>query len=331
MQLGKRRLQRKGDEAVSPVIGVMLMVVIVVIIAAVVSGFAGGLVAKSNQKAPTLSMDVKVLNTGYWQGSGFFATVTGVSEPIPTKDIRIVTSWKAAHYSTSHQVTTGGNTVVADSPNTNVLLPPITLNGIYVAPFGIGAGVNRSEIGGAAGTEGVSFSSPWQQFGNYTLMPGTTLTAVPLGAKDGGSFGEANHWGGYGGADNASYQYYVPERTQTCYQYYRFSTWRNIGCCDDPVSSSCSAYKRYQNYLKYYPGQTYQQTIDAYWQQVPTSTAGQYSYTANCQDSSCLDSVKAVLGTNWNVLREGDIVNVKVIYIPTGKVIFDQDIPVTEA
>lgn len=314
----------------------MLMIVIVVIIAAVVSGFAGGLMGKSNQNAPTLSMDVKILNTGYWHGSGFFATVTGVSEPIPTKDLRMVTSWKAAHYDTSHKVTTGGNTVVASSPNTNVLLAPITLNGTYVAPFGIGAGVNRSEIGGAVGTEGASFSSPWQQFGNYTLIPGTTLTAVPLGAKDVGSFGslgETNHWGGYGGADNASYQYYVPGGTQTCYKYKMNNRWYEPGCCDNPVSSSCTAYKAYQKKTAFpgITGETYQKTLDGSMQTVPTSAAGRYYYTTNCMDSSCLDSVKAVLGTNWNYLRKGDLVNVKVIYTPTGKVIFNQDVPVTEA
>ena len=39
------------EQAVSPVVGVMLMLVVTIIIAAVVSGFAGGLV-KSQQKAP---------------------------------------------------------------------------------------------------------------------------------------------------------------------------------------------------------------------------------------------------------------------------------------
>lgn len=43
------------DEAVSPVVGVMLMLVVTIIIAAVVSGFAGGL-AGENQKAPQASI-----------------------------------------------------------------------------------------------------------------------------------------------------------------------------------------------------------------------------------------------------------------------------------
>ncbi|MDD1686432.1 type IV pilin, partial [Methanoregula sp.] len=77
-----------SERGVSPVVGVMLMLVVVIIIAAIVSGFSGNLMSGSSaKKAPTLSMDVKVVNTGYWQGSGFYATVTGVSEPIPTKDL----------------------------------------------------------------------------------------------------------------------------------------------------------------------------------------------------------------------------------------------------
>ena len=42
------------------------------------------------------------------------------------------------------------------------------------------------------------------------------------------------------------------------------------------------------------------------------------------------DPVAAVLGLGWESLRAGDTVNVKVIYMPTGKTIFDQNIPVTE-
>jgi len=46
---------RKNDEAVSPVVGVMLMLVVTIIIAAVVSGFAGGL-AGSQEKVPQASV-----------------------------------------------------------------------------------------------------------------------------------------------------------------------------------------------------------------------------------------------------------------------------------
>lgn len=49
------------DRAVSPVVGVMLMLVVTIIIAAVVSGFAGGL-SESTAKAPQLSIGAVVHN-----------------------------------------------------------------------------------------------------------------------------------------------------------------------------------------------------------------------------------------------------------------------------
>jgi FlaG/FlaF family flagellin (archaellin) len=46
------------DDAVTPVVGVLLMLVVTIIIAAVVSGFAGGL-AGSQEKAPQASLEAK--------------------------------------------------------------------------------------------------------------------------------------------------------------------------------------------------------------------------------------------------------------------------------
>ena len=103
------------DDAISPVVGVMLMLVVTIIIAAVVSGFAGGLIGDdSSQKAPTLDMDVKVINMGSWTGSGFYATVTAVSKPIPTDDLKIVTSWTATDATNGSRIS-GGSSVIPKS------------------------------------------------------------------------------------------------------------------------------------------------------------------------------------------------------------------------
>jgi flagellin-like protein len=51
----------RTDNAVSPVVGVMLMLVVTIIIAAVVSAFAGGL-GQSSQKAPQLSIGAEAHN-----------------------------------------------------------------------------------------------------------------------------------------------------------------------------------------------------------------------------------------------------------------------------
>jgi FlaG/FlaF family flagellin (archaellin) len=91
-----RTQQRRNEEAVSPVIGVMLMLVVTVIIAAVVSGFAGGL-AGGAEAPPQASVKVQ---TGY--GYNYYGTALDTNnfdisfehlsgDPIPTKDIEIIT------------------------------------------------------------------------------------------------------------------------------------------------------------------------------------------------------------------------------------------------
>lgn len=52
------RINKKSDSAVSPVVGVMLMLVVTIIIAAVVAAFAGGL-ASDTEKAPTAILKIE--------------------------------------------------------------------------------------------------------------------------------------------------------------------------------------------------------------------------------------------------------------------------------
>ena len=82
-----------NEHAVSPVVGVMLMLVVTIIIAAIVSAFGGGLLGGSTQKTPQLTVDTRIANGGYWSNSLFSMTVTGEDQVIPTKDIKLVTSW----------------------------------------------------------------------------------------------------------------------------------------------------------------------------------------------------------------------------------------------
>ena len=51
---------RKSDDAVSPVIGVMLILVVTVIIAAVVAAFATGMVGENSGPAPSAKKDVEI-------------------------------------------------------------------------------------------------------------------------------------------------------------------------------------------------------------------------------------------------------------------------------
>ena len=249
-------MKHSSDRAVSPVVGVMLMLVVVIIVAAIVSGFAGGLLGTGNGNAPVLSMEVKVYNTGSFAGSGFYATVTGVSEPILTRDLKLVTSWTAAN---GTRPVSGGNTTLPGIGNINALFDPgVALDGRYVAPFGNGPGVNASR-GTTSGETYRAFSEPRQQFGNYSLVVGTALSAPACGAAG------ADHIGG--------------------------------------TAAAAAGY----------------------------GIVGRYRYNfTSAGEGSFIDAATAVLGSGWERLRAGDKVNVRVIHIPTGKVIFDKTVPVKE-
>lgn len=163
---------KNRDSAVSPVVGVMLMLVVTIIIAAVVSAYAGGL-SSSQKKAPNLDATVKISNDGYWAGQTYFiCSVNAVSEPIPTKDLKMTISWKAAMDGTTYTHSITG-------PNTSVGATGNTYYGgrNYQSPLGYGPGVNASVTISSYGPGGNYW--PDQQWGNYTLIAGTTFRGQP--------------------------------------------------------------------------------------------------------------------------------------------------------
>ncbi|GAA5261462.1 type IV pilin N-terminal domain-containing protein [Methanocalculus sp. MC3] len=231
-------LRKRRDDAVSPVVGVMLMLVVTIIIAAVVSGFAGSLVA-SAERPPSLNADVKIKNDGTWGGSYFDIIVQGVSEPIPTRDLKLVTSWRKT------DGTSGGAEITGPSP-------PAEPNYVYEggarvahAPYGFGPGVPSF---GFAGT-----FQPEQSWGNFSLAVGTRVHNSPYGWNVA--------YGGYG------------VTVDSRYEYTNGSVW--LGGTDR-------------------------------------------------------DALMAILGENWYTLRQGEIVNVKLVHIPTGSTLLDKNVAVEE-
>jgi len=211
----KRMTRKNGEDGVSPVVGVMLMLVVTIIIAAVVSGFAGGLVGNGQQKSPTISMDVKVLNTGSYIGSGFFANINSVSQPLATSQLKIVTSWTttmkdntSADLSAAQQniaegtVLSGGNTSLPNVVNLAGFNPGMRAAQQVTnstAPFGMGPGINpNSDI-----TDPYEYTQ--DQFGAYTLEQGVTLFAYPYGAAGGMVVA-----GAPGNADTSGYNGVIP-------------------------------------------------------------------------------------------------------------------------
>ena len=86
-------VEKGKSRAVSPVVGVMLMLIVTVILAAVVNSFAGGL-AGTQEKTPQASFDVKIRSkeTVGDVNPEFVIKHLG-GDPVPTKDVKIVTKW----------------------------------------------------------------------------------------------------------------------------------------------------------------------------------------------------------------------------------------------
>lgn len=74
--------KRENGYAVSPIVGVMLMLVVTIIIAAVVSAFAGGLGSES-KKTPQMTFNAK-----YSQSNGLTILHTG-GDTLPTADLSV--------------------------------------------------------------------------------------------------------------------------------------------------------------------------------------------------------------------------------------------------
>lgn len=148
---------KRNDEAVSPVVGVMLMLVVTIIIAAVVSGFAGGL-AGGAKAAPQASIAVKI-DTAMddWMGGMTtkmtFTLLSG--DPIPTKDLEIVTYYtNASGYTYKHRQGASSEMVDLYGYGTNYARVP------YLNDARYGFAGNNSAV----------------DFGNYTWKTGDVLS-----------------------------------------------------------------------------------------------------------------------------------------------------------
>jgi FlaG/FlaF family flagellin (archaellin) len=162
----KRRTRKNGEDGVSPVVGVMLMLVVTIIIAAVVSAFSGGLTG-GTQKAPSANVEIHIVNSGTAATSYFSMKVLGVSDPISTKNLKVVTSWTATN--SSGFAVTGGNTTYANLASASSM--DDTTYSSFSVPTGYGNGVN----GFASNTLHV----PAAQWGNFTLSSGTATSDSP--------------------------------------------------------------------------------------------------------------------------------------------------------
>lgn len=102
-----------NDSAVSPVIGIMLMLIITVILAAIISGYVGGM-SETKSKPPQLVLQSDVIKIASVYHVSM--AVLSAGDGIPTRDLKIITSWKSGTDS-------GGNTTMPGSKYPLGLVP----------------------------------------------------------------------------------------------------------------------------------------------------------------------------------------------------------------
>ena len=170
---------KKSDDAISPVIGVMLMLVITVVIAAVITTFATGIVTDT-EPAPTAVLDVKIKSNVQVLQDDIHAGLTGPDfwithisgDAVDTRDIEIRTSW-TDQYGNYHQSTYSAAEFKEKHTDVNGRNQPM-----YVK-LNTNNGYSRNEFGS---------NSPNYYFGDAILTSGLKLTAtadfLTLGANN---------------------------------------------------------------------------------------------------------------------------------------------------
>lgn len=293
-------MKQQNERAVSPVVGVMLMLVVVIIIAAVVSGFAGSLVGGNNQKVPQLAMDVNIQNSGYWSTSYFRAVVTGVDAPIYTRNLKIITSWKKSL--ANGTTIKGGATIIPGVRNFNVIYDTHG-GGAYddwqiVVPQGYGPGVGQNVT--------CSGNIFWPADCSHSLMSdfdtgkATNYTWYGNYYLQAGTSMLSRPFGGeHSGQSAGNMQYGVGYGVNATRYQYVYGSY-GVTTCAIGTSPNCHG--------AIFNG--------------PKTSDGQDPLTYS------MDQMQGTLGYNWEILRPGDIVSVKVIHIPTGKTIWQKDVVV---
>lgn len=315
----KRSTKKRGEDGISPVVGIMLMLVVTIIIAAVVSGYSGSITSGTSGKAPTATLEFHIKNGGLSSNSYFSMKVVGVSEPIPTKNLKIVTSWTTTN-KTDRKTITGGATV---NGSAIVYVPGDRSgsSGPFRVPTGYGNGVTKW------GND--TYHPPEAGWGNFSLTSGTSTFDRPVE---------------YNGNVTTTYKTTkVLDSTATCteidwdsstitctngkvvsnsiLQHYHSGTVECSGYTETPYGDGCDPEWAPENCHNL-------GTADCTWYTItntPTTTDTRYTYP---NPGHRTDPMQAILGPNWNNLRAGDTVSVRILDANSGKLITDKDVTV---
>lgn len=156
-----------NSEAVSPVIGVMLMIVVTIIVAAAVSAFAGGF-ANDQKETPVAQIDVQ-LKSGALYPRLIFTHLGG--DFLDTGDLKIITYYHEYAHITNDYHETGVYKHTTDGS-----LDPMRPENQYdAAEYAAGMGSFVTNNGYPCTT---SNGVPVKYWGNSTMMPGDVYTTI---------------------------------------------------------------------------------------------------------------------------------------------------------
>jgi FlaG/FlaF family flagellin (archaellin) len=148
---------KTNTDAVSPVVGVMLMLVVTIIIAAVVSAFAGGM-SEGTEVAPQASIDCRFMQDDGGMGPAYvewkmvFEHLSG--DPVPSRDLEIITYYTLSNGTViKHQQTAAGEKTDLYGYGT-----------LTRVPF-----INDMSLG-------YSGDNPLKDYGNFTWKAGDVLS-----------------------------------------------------------------------------------------------------------------------------------------------------------
>lgn len=157
----KQKTSKKQEDAVSPVIGVMLMLVVTIIVAALVTAFSSGLV-DTESTAPIAYIDVEILSN---QGDNHDQYVLNIKhmggDVLDTADLKIVSDYSYEEYAGDKLTMVDKSSVITSATaKTQIIKNPRTLAKVpYLSDITVG-----------------DPSHPDVQFGAFDLEPGDVMT-----------------------------------------------------------------------------------------------------------------------------------------------------------
>jgi len=166
-------MTRTHTDAVSPVVGVMLMLVVTIIIAAIVSAFAGG-ISTSTTKAPNVQ-----ITAHYSQSQGMWFENTG-PDTLSTVSTNVYVRLSDSFGTAEHQVWAVNRTTITNTTNTTY-----SDSTVWLTSAGMTGGVKIFGVGDRA-----YINPPYQKSTYLQVTTGTVATSATYALDNANNLGK---------------------------------------------------------------------------------------------------------------------------------------------